>query len=102
MALKGALIMTVYAVYARGPQSTLWNLRELFATQKEADQYAGEVVEGAEAEIGEEAAASIVVEWADHADVPEELPEQWVAPVVSHYGEADLRASVPVPERPAR
>ncbi len=82
--------MSVYAVYTRAPHSTLWHLRELFPSPMEADQYAGTAVEGSEASSGEAAAAAVVVEWEQRTDVPPQLPEQWVAPVIARYGEPDV------------
>lgn len=87
--------MSVYAVYTRAPRRTLWHLRELFPGPAEADQYAGAAVEGPEARSGPAAAAAVVVEWEQRADVPAQLPEQWVAPVIAHHGEPDPVETVP-------
>jgi len=81
--------MSVYAVYARAPQSTLWSRREVCATKEEADRIAGAAVDGSAAEERPAAASSVVVEWEDGTNVPAELADQWVAPVVSRFGEPD-------------
>lgn len=85
--------MSIYAVYARAPHSTLWSLRELFATKAEADAEASAAVNAPGDTAGSEAAASVVVEWDDESSVPERLPEQWVAPVVARFGDPDLMPS---------
>ena len=81
--------MSVYAVYTRAPQSTLWSRREVCATKEEADRIASAAVDAAAAGEGTAAASSVVVEWDDHANAPTELAAQWVAPVVSRFGEPD-------------
>jgi hypothetical protein len=81
--------MSVYAVYARAPKGAVWSLRDLFSTPEEADQYANAAVNEVQADGSEPAAAAVVVEWEQRDDVPAHLPEQWVAPVISRYGEPD-------------
>ena len=69
--------MSVYAVYARAPQSTLWSRREVCATKEEADRIASAAVDGSAAGERPAAASSVVVEWEDGTNVPAELAAQW-------------------------
>jgi hypothetical protein len=91
--------MSVYAVYGRGFRRSEWSLRDVFATQVEAEQHAAELVRESEeavwpAGVPEEGWSgcieAAVVESESRTEVPDHLPTDWIAPVVARFGQRHL------------
>jgi hypothetical protein len=79
----------MYAVYGRAVGRAEWGLRDVFATQDEAEHCAARLVTPVARdtrESGEEAwAEAVVVESPSHGEAPEHLPAEWIVPVVARF-----------------
>lgn len=77
--------MSVYAVRTRASHDGQWTLRGVFNSRAEADQFAATTARTAAGEERSGFADAEVEEYARMEDVPEEIPEEQVAPTVARY-----------------